>query len=105
MKLYPYSRIKTHNLKTLLLVSRIMGAIGYLVILVVIGMEILIFFTGPQTIYGLAGNPIISMPAPTHGGILLLTSLASIATAFSFFIISGLCAAVVSFEYKYTKEQ
>jgi hypothetical protein len=102
MKLYPYSKVKTENLFTLLLASRFVGVIGYLAIVVAIGLLIFSIFAGPQIILGDPNSPIISMSTPGYREVVLSLSLASFISGSICLILSGLCAAVVSCEHKYT---
>ena len=103
MKLYPYSKIKTENLSTLLLAARALGIIGYLFAFLTISLWISSFFLGPKTIPVDPNGPIISMTWNGARGMAWLMSFGTISSALFFFVIGGLCAAVVSFEYNYTQ--
>ncbi len=103
MKLYPYSNIKTENLFTLLLASRLIGAIGYLAIVATLGLLILSIFAGPQTIAGDPNSPIVSMSTLGYREVVWSLSFTSFISGLICLSLSGLCAAVVSCEYKYTR--
>jgi hypothetical protein len=103
MKLYPYSRIKTENLQTLLLVTRVLGVFGYLLIIVSIGLLISTLFMGSETtIKELGHNFTQKITTRDNTDIALLGSLWSIVSSISLLVLSGLLAVVVSCEYKYT---
>ena len=101
MKFYPYSKIRSENLKPLLFAARSFGVLGFILfalLIVVAGLGIAIdqpatFNIGNAkgTMSG-PGTTIPAIVAAIWGGILSVGILA----------FSGLCAAVVSFDYKYT---
>jgi len=53
--------------------------------------------------YGEPNSPILSVTWNGARGMAWLFSAGTVSTALFCFIVGGLCAAVVSFEYKYTK--
>lgn len=105
MKFYPYSKIKTENLSTLLFTARFLGVLGYLFSLFTVLLWVSSFFLGPRTFAGDPNGPIISATWSGARGIAWYLSLGTISSALFFFVVSGLCAAVVSCEYKYTQVQ
>ncbi|MET1254825.1 hypothetical protein [Aliikangiella maris] len=103
MKLYPYRNIKTENLKTLLIVTRALGILGYLLVLISVGLLLASFFMGEETITKDIGSGIrFTTKTTDYSGLAIISSIWSIASALGIIAISGLCAAVVSCEYQYT---
>lgn len=100
MKLYPYSTVETSNLKSLLLAARLLGGLSYITL--VVSMLIPIF------------GVLASFAQPTQLGRGMTATIGnltvgSISTGFAFLIpslfllaFSGICAAIVSCEHKYT---
>lgn len=103
MTFYPYSRVKSENLKPLLLTSRFLGFLGYLFILVSIGLLIFSIFAGPQIVSGDPNGPIVSMSVPGYRDVVWYFSLISFSSGLVCSVFGGLCAAVVSCEHKYTQ--
>ena len=103
MKFYPHSKIKTDNLPTLLLAARATSVLGYIFSLLTIFLWVSSIFLGPRTMYGEPNSPILSVTWNGARGMAWLFSAGTVSTALFCFIVGGLCAAVVSFEYKYTK--
>ncbi|MDV6315331.1 hypothetical protein [Idiomarina sp. HP20-50] len=103
MKFYPYSNLKSENLKPLLLATRLICISSYLLFLVTILLIIAIPFLGSESITKDLGGATMSFTTPDRSGVAIAGSLWSIVSAFSLLAFSGLCAAVVSCEYKYTK--
>ncbi|TMP39902.1 hypothetical protein CWB96_13435 [Pseudoalteromonas citrea] len=102
MKLYPYTNIKTQNLKPLLISARVLGFLSYIlffgaIILVIFGWLI----DQPQTFN--IGEVQATMSYPSTTGPAILAAISSLASSVCILALSGLCAAVVSCEYKYTK--
>lgn len=104
MKLYPYSRIKTKNLSILLFTARFLGILGYAFSLLTLLLWVASIFLGPRTISGDPDSPLISVTWNGARGMAWFLSLGTISSALLFFAVSGLCAAVVSCEYKYTQK-
>lgn len=91
MKFYPYSTIESENLKPLLISARVLGFISYLLFVLA-----LLF-----AIYGIVS------PTPLRNGLgsISIFSLYSAFIGISSILLlafSGLCAAVVSCENKFT---
>ncbi|RUO38651.1 hypothetical protein CWE13_03115 [Aliidiomarina shirensis] len=103
MKFYPYSNLKSENLKPLLFSSRLICLLAYLLFAVTIFLIISIPFLGGETITRDMGGATMSFNTPDRSGVAILGSIWSVVGALSLLAFSGLCAAVVSFEYKYTK--
>ena len=103
MKLYPYSNIRTDNLKPLLFASRLLALIGYILFLVAI-------ITGIKAISGSFGGVekmgnLTFTKANTSGATSLLVTW-EVITSLGIIMASGLGAAIVSFENKcLTKEK
>ncbi len=101
MKLYPYPTIKTENLKGLLIASRVLALLSY----------ILFFITISVALFGIFSS--LSEPKPLGNGMFISSPNASLPVVFMsmwgvissvcILAFSGLCAAVVSCEYKYTR--
>ena len=103
MKFYPHSKIKTDNLPTLLFAARATSVLGYISSLVTILLWISSIFLGQRTMYGDPNSPVLSVSWDGARGLAWLFSAGTVSTALFCFIVGGLCAAVVSFECKYTK--
>ena len=88
MKLYPYQTIQTVNLPTLLFAARALGIFAY----------IFSFFTVLLWGAAFAVDPRVRETC-------LLVSIGTFSATICFLVISGLCAAVVSCEQKYTQGQ
>lgn len=93
MKLYPFSQITSKNLKLLLLTARLLASSAIVLFVATVVFAIYFFFVTPQTI----------METVLKQGFLSYSVFASI-TAVILLVISGLSAAVVSCEYKYTND-
>jgi len=100
MKLYPYSKIRTENLKSLLIASRVLGVLSYIlfIITVCIGIYGVISGSGGTTDLGNG----ITMNAPSNSGPAIMISIWGIVSSVCVLAFSGLCAAVVSCEFKFT---
>jgi hypothetical protein len=101
MKLYPYSTIKTENLKGLLIASRVLGFLSYILFFIAICIGLFGVFSNLGAPKDL-GNGIV-MSAPNAGLPVMIMSIWGAVSAVCILAFSGLCAAVVSCEYKYTK--
>jgi len=101
MKFYPYTNIQTNNLKSLLISARVLGLLSYILFFgaIIIGIYGALI-DQPKTINmgGLQGT--ISAPGTT--GPAILASIWGILSSVCILAFSGLCAAVVSCEYKFT---
>ena len=86
MKLYPYQTIQTVNLPTLLFAARALGIFAY----------IFSFFTVLLWGVAFAVDPRVRETC-------LFVSIGTFSATICFLVISGLCAAVVSCEQKYTQ--
>ncbi|MDC9524215.1 hypothetical protein PSH54_01680 [Pseudoalteromonas sp. Angola-30] len=104
MKLYPYPTIKTENLKGLLIASRVLGFLSYILFFIAICIGLFGVFSNLGAPKDL-GNGIV-MSAPNAGlPVMIMSIWGAVSAVSAVFILafSGLCAAVVSCEYKYTK--
>lgn len=101
MKLYPYSKIKTENLKGLLIASRILGVLSYILLIVTIFIGIYGVFSGFGGTRDLGNG--MTMTVPNNSGPAIMVSIWGIVSSVCVLAFSGLCAAVVSCEYKFTK--
>lgn len=100
MKLYPYSKIKTENLKGLLIASRALALLSYILFFITICIGLFSIFSGfggPRDL----GNGIV-MSAPSANAPVIFMSMWGVISSVCVLAFSGLCAAVVSCEYKYT---
>lgn len=104
MKLYPYSTLKSENLKPLLFATRLIGVLSYLLFLITFFLIIAIPFLGSETMTKELGGATMSFNTPDNSGIAIIGSIWSVVSAVSLLFLSGLCGAVVSCEYKYTKQ-
>ncbi|MEL4431334.1 hypothetical protein [Shewanella mangrovisoli] len=105
MKFYPYSRLKSENLKPLLFATRLLGIFSYLLFLTTFILIIAIPFLGSEAITkDLGGGITMSFSTPDTSGAAIIGSIGSLVSAISLLAFSGLCGAVVSCEYKYTKQ-
>ena len=86
MKLYPYQMIQTVNLPTLLFAARALGIFSYISSLLTALLWGAAFVVGPNI-------------RATY----LFFSLGTLSATIGFLVVSGLCAAVVSCEQKYTQ--
>ena len=101
MKLYPYSRIRTENLKSLLIVSRVIAVIGYILLIISVCI-------GLYTLFASSGGPVdigsgVKIIEPGISPSVILISIWGIVSSLLVLAFSGLCAAVVSCEYKFTR--
>jgi len=103
MKFYPYSNLKSENLKPLLFATRLIGILSYLLFVLTIFLILAIPFLGSEAITKDLGGATMSFNTPDNSGIAIIGSIWSIVSAVSLLAFSGLCGAVVSCEYKYTK--
>lgn len=103
MKLYPYTQINTENLKGLLILSRVMGLVSYLLFTASIALSLWALYVelgGSNTEVG--HDFIISVsPSPIP---ILYTLASALCIAVSLLVISSICAALVSWEHKISKE-
>ncbi|GAB2681705.1 hypothetical protein [Aliiglaciecola aliphaticivorans] len=104
MKFYPYYQLTTKNLSSLLLTVRLLGFIGNLALIASVGLLVFSIFAGPQTFAGDPSGLIVSMKTPGYRGVVWAMSGASFVVGVLCLISSGLCAAIVSWEYQKTKE-
>ncbi len=100
MKLYPYSTVETSHLKSLLLAARLLGGLSY--IMLVVSMLISVFgvlasFAQPMQLgRGMTATiDNLTVTSFSAGFAFLVPSLFLLA-------FSGICAAIVSCEHKYT---
>ena len=103
MPLLPYSKLKSENLKSLLFASRTLKVLAYSAFVVSIILTVLAFSTGliNYELDGQFSGVSVATDSAVGPGILILIS--GIVSSLCLLILSGLCAAIVSFEYKYTQ--
>lgn len=101
MKLYPYSKIKTENLKGLLILSRFLGLLSYVLAISTIFVGLYLTFGGPGGTTELANGATLTIQR-SNGPAILIT-VWGIVVSLCILAVSGLCAAVVSCEYKSTR--
>lgn len=100
MKIYPYSKIETTHLKPLLISARVLGGLSYLLFfgaLVIVAFGLVSSMSGPVA---LEGGHIVKMS--TSASPFILIGLSVSVSAICLLVFSGLCAAIVSCEYKFT---
>ncbi|MCQ8877088.1 hypothetical protein NQT69_03420 [Pseudoalteromonas shioyasakiensis] len=100
MKFYPYSKIKTKNLSSLLFVSRALGVISYVLAISSVLIGLFLTFAGPGGTTELANGA--TMTISRSSGPAIMISVWGIVSSFCILAFSGLCAAVVSCEHKFT---
>ncbi|GAC28211.1 hypothetical protein [Brumicola pallidula] len=100
MKLYPYSKIKTKNLGGLLIVSRVLGVLSYLLAISAICIGFYLTFAGPGGTTELGNGA--TMTIQRNSGPALMISVWGVVSSICILVFSGLCAAVVSCENKFT---
>ena len=103
MKFYPYANLKSDNLKPLLFASRVIGLFSYLLFIATVLLLIAIPFLGSESVTRDLGGATMSFSTPDNSGVAIIGSIWSLVSAISLLAFSGLCAAVVSCEYTYTK--
>jgi len=101
MKLYPYSTIRTENLKGLLIASRALALLSYILFFITICVGLFGIFSSLDEPKDLGNGVFISSPNATVPVILM--SMWGVVSSVCILAFSGLCAAVASCEYKYTK--
>jgi len=103
MRPYPYSNIKSKNLKALLLAARTLAGASYLIIC------IFLFSLGASIFGGTGGDVGVSENVSVSIGALesvdATTAVWSFIGAIAVLAFSGLCAAVVSCEHKLTTQK
>ena len=102
MKFYPYSKIETSTLKSLLFAARLLGWLSYILLAVALLIPTFGFLTSFAQPIQLDGGITATMPNLAGGSIVIgfwLVIPSVILLAFS-----GLCAAIVSFEHKFTSK-
>ncbi|MEZ7204420.1 hypothetical protein [Pseudoalteromonas sp. DY56-GL79] len=101
MKLYPYSKIQTENLKGLLIASRVLGVLSYILLIITVCIGIYGAFSGFGGTKDLGNG--ITMTVSNSSGPAIMVSIWGMVSSVCVLAFSGLCAAVVSCEYKFTK--
>ncbi|MBQ4834505.1 hypothetical protein J8L70_14765 [Pseudoalteromonas sp. MMG010] len=99
MKLYPYAKIKTENLKGLLFASRVLAFLSYAFLVVTVIVGIIGLMSGLGSNMSLGNGAILQ----SNGISAIMISMWGVACSVALLAFSGLCAAVVSCEYKYTR--
>jgi len=102
MKFYPYSKIETSNLKSLLVVARLLGALSYILIVIAILITIVGFLTSFSQPIELEGGITATMPNLAGGAVVM--GLWVLVSSLFLLAFSGICAAVVSCENKFTSK-
>ncbi|MFA3792696.1 hypothetical protein AB6T38_16440 [Aliiglaciecola sp. SL4] len=87
-----------------MLTVRLLGTIGNLAFIATIGLLIFSIFAGPQTVEGDPDGLIVSMTMPGYRGWVWTLSGISFGVGVLSAVLSGLCAAVVSWEYQISKD-
>lgn len=100
MKLYPYSKIRTKNLKSLLIASRVLGVLSYILFIITVCIGIYGVFGGSGGTTNFGNG--MTMTVPSNSGPAIMISIWGIVSSVCVLAFSGLCAAVVSCEHKST---
>lgn len=102
MKLYPYSKVETSNLKSLLLAARLLGALSYIFIVIAIVITIAGFLGAFFQPFDLGRGMTATIPNLAGGSIFI--GLWLIVPSLFLLAFSGICAAIVSCENKFTSK-
>ena len=102
MKLYPYSTIQTEKLKLLLISARVLGLLSFVLFFGAIVVGVLGFLMDQPTTFDMGGGMTGTLSAPGTTAPALFAAIWGIVSSICILAFSGLCAAVVSCEYKYT---
>ena len=100
MKFYPYSKIRTENLKGLLIASRVLGVLSYILFIITVCIGIYGAFGGSGGTTDLGNG--MTMTVASNSGPAIMISIWGIVSSVCVLAFSGLCAAVVSCEHKFT---
>lgn len=101
MKLYPYTNIQTKNLKPLLLSARVLGLLSYVLFFFALFIGIYGVLIDQPKAFDVAGFQ-GTMSAPGTTGPALIGAIWGLVSSVCVLAFSGLCAAVVSCEHKFT---
>lgn len=101
MKLYPYSKVKTENLTWLLFVSRVIGMISFVLFFSSVCIGLYLIFGGPGGTTELGNGATMVVTRSSSPGIMIIVW--GIVSSICLLAFSGLFAAVVSCEYKFTR--
>jgi hypothetical protein len=102
MKLYPYSKITTENLKGLLIASRVLGVLSYMLFIITVCIGIYGAFISSGGTTDLGNGMTMTAPNSSSGPAVMI-AIWGIVSSVCVLAFSGLCAAVVSCEHKFTK--
>jgi hypothetical protein len=100
MKFYPYSKIRTENLKGLLIASRALGVLSYILFITTFCIGIYGILSGAGGTKDFGNGMTMTMPSNTGPAIII--SIWGLVSSVCVLAFSGLCAAVVSCENKFT---
>ena len=101
MKFYPYSNIKTQNFKGLLIVSRLLAYFSYVLAISSVFMGLYLIFGGPGGTTELGNGATLTIQ--TNNGPAIMVTVWGIVLSICILALSGLCAAAVSCESKFKK--
>jgi hypothetical protein len=99
MKLYPYSKLKSENLGILLFSARALAILGVIMLLAGVVIALLGLSSGGGT-QDLGNGMTMTTPSMVGPGIIGLVW--GVTSGFILLAFSGICAAIVSCENKYT---
>jgi len=102
MKLYPYTQIQTKNLTGLLIAAKLIAFLSYLIFFTAILVGVIGILQDTPKTFELSSGIQATMSSPGTTLPAVMFALSGTLSAIFLFILSGLCAAVVSCEHKYT---
>ncbi|PKG80639.1 hypothetical protein CXF85_21180 [Colwellia sp. 75C3] len=102
MKFYPYSIIESKNLKALLISARVLGFFSYLLFFAALFIGILGVVNDVPKTGELSSGLKATLSAPGTTGPAILFLFWGVISSIGLLAFSGLCAAVVSCEHKFT---
>lgn len=100
MKLYPYSKIKTVNLGGLLFTARLLGMLSYALAIMTVLTTLILTFGGPGGTTDLGNGATMTISRSYEPVITIFVW--GMVSSVCILAFSGLCAAVVSFEHKFS---
>lgn len=109
MKFIPYSRLQSENLIVLLYVARFLAVIGAVLFVVALALFAAIPFLGAESATTIdMGNGMQMHPqfpvSRDYTALAIIGGVWSIVGSIVLLVVSGICAAVVSFEQTYTQK-
>lgn len=101
-KFIPYGNIKTKNLTPLLLLARFLLIVGVVLLLLALAATAAIPFLGPEVVSRNFAGMTMTSRTPDRSVIAMMVAIWSFGAAIFTLVLSGVSAALVSFEATYT---